>query len=37
MPLASIIFGVPWALGWASMIGLGLTSVTSGAISMIMG
>lgn len=37
LPLASIIFGVPWALGWVSLIGLGLSSTTSGAISMIMG
>jgi hypothetical protein len=37
LPLASILFGVPWALGWVCLIGMGLTSATSGAISMIMG
>lgn len=37
LPLASILFGVPWALGFVSLIGLGLSSTTSGAISMIMG
>jgi uncharacterized protein len=37
LPLTSIIFGVTWALGLLGLIGLGLNTMTSGTISMIMG
>ncbi|MFA7708370.1 MAG: efflux RND transporter permease subunit [Candidatus Pacearchaeota archaeon] len=37
LPLTSIIFGVLWAMGFLGLIGLGLNTMTSGTISMIMG
>ena len=37
LPLSTIIFGVVWALGFTSLIGMGISSMTSGVISMIMG
>ncbi len=37
LPLMTILFGVIWALGFTSLIGMGLSPVTSGVISMIMG
>ena len=37
LPLTTIIFGVLWALGFVSLIGMGISPVTSGVISMIMG
>ena len=33
----TILFGVIWALGFTSLIGMGISPVTSGVISMIMG
>ncbi|MDP3103954.1 MAG: MMPL family transporter, partial [Candidatus Methanoperedens sp.] len=36
-PLTTIIFGSLWAMGYVGLIGLGLTSQTSGVLSMIMG
>jgi len=37
LPLMTILFGVVWALGFTSLIGMGISPVTSGVISMIMG
>jgi len=37
MPLTSIIFGIIWALGFVALSGMGMSSTTSGTISMIMG
>lgn len=37
LPLTTIIFGVLWAMGFIGLIGLGLNTMTSGTISMIMG
>lgn len=37
MPLMTIIFGVLWTMGFLGLIGSGISSMTSGAISMIMG
>ncbi|MBU3967599.1 MAG: MMPL family transporter [Euryarchaeota archaeon] len=36
-PLTTIIFGSLWAMGYVGFIGMGLTSETSGVLSMIMG
>lgn len=36
-PMTTIIFGSLWAMGYVGLIGLGLTSQTSGVLSMIMG
>lgn len=36
-PLTTIIFGSLWALGYVGFIGMGLSSATSGVLSMIMG
>lgn len=36
-PLATILFGVVWAMGFIGLIGLGISPVTSAVISMIMG
>jgi hypothetical protein len=36
-PLLTIIFGIFWTMGFIGLIGSGLSSMTSGAISMIMG
>lgn len=37
MPLTTIIFGVLWAMGFLGLMSMGLSSMTSGTISMIMG
>jgi len=37
LPLTSIIFGVLWTMGFLGLAGLGLNTMTSGTISMIMG
>ena len=37
LPLTTILFGIVWALGFTSLIGMGISPVTSGVISMIMG
>jgi predicted RND superfamily exporter protein len=37
LPLTTIIFGVLWAFGFIGMMGLKMSSATSGIISMIMG
>jgi predicted RND superfamily exporter protein len=37
LPLMTIIFGIFWTLGFLGLINSGLSSMTSGAISMIMG
>jgi hypothetical protein len=37
IPLATIGLGVMWTMGWLGIIGINLTSTTSGVISMIMG
>ncbi|RZB33226.1 MAG: uncharacterized protein AEth_00019 [Candidatus Argoarchaeum ethanivorans] len=37
IPLTTILFGTLWAMGYVGLIGMGLTSNTSGVISMIMG
>jgi len=37
LPLMTILFGIIWALGFTSLIGMGISPVTSGVISMIMG
>ena len=36
-PLTTIIFGSMWAMGFVGLIGMGMTSQTSGVLSMIMG
>ncbi|MDW7725858.1 MAG: MMPL family transporter [Candidatus Methanoperedens sp.] len=36
-PLSTIIFGSLWAMGFVGLIGMGLSSTTSGVLSMIMG
>ncbi len=36
-PMTTIIFGSIWAMGYVGLIGMGLTSETSGVLSMIMG
>ncbi|HEY9206037.1 MAG TPA: MMPL family transporter [Candidatus Methanoperedens sp.] len=36
-PMTTIIFGSIWAIGYVGFIGMGLTSETSGVLSMIMG
>ncbi len=37
LPLSTIIFGIVWAMGFIGLIGMGLTTTTSGVISMVMG
>ncbi len=37
IPLTTILFGTLWAMGYVGLIGMGLSSNTSGVISMIMG
>jgi hydrophobe/amphiphile efflux-3 (HAE3) family protein len=37
LPLTTIIFGVLWAMGFMGLIGTGISTMTSGTISMIMG
>ncbi len=37
IPLTTILFGTLWAMGYVGLIGMGLTSQTSGVLSMIMG
>ncbi len=37
LPLTTIIFGVLWAMGFMGLIGAGISTMTSGTISMIMG
>jgi len=37
LPLMTILFGIVWALGFTNLIGMGISPVTSGVISMIMG
>ncbi|RZN13994.1 MAG: hypothetical protein EF812_06565 [Methanosarcinales archaeon] len=37
IPLTTILFGTLWAMGYVGLTGMGLTSNTSGVISMIMG
>ena len=37
LPLMTIIFGVLWTMGFLGLIGSGMSTMTSGAISMIMG
>ena len=37
IPLTTIVFGTLWAMGYIGLIGMGMTSSTSGVISMIMG
>ena len=37
LPLMTIIFGIMWTMGFLGLTGSGLSSMTSGAISMIMG
>lgn len=36
-PMTTIVFGTIWAMGYVGLIGMGLTSQTSGVLSMIMG
>lgn len=36
-PLSTILFGSFWAMGYVGLIGMGLSSATSGVLSMIMG
>ncbi len=36
-PMATIVFGTLWAMGYVGLIGMGLSSQTSGVLSMIMG
>lgn len=36
-PLTTIVFGSIWTMGYVGLIGMGLTSQTSGVLSMIMG
>jgi predicted RND superfamily exporter protein len=36
-PMTTIIFGTMWTMGYVGLIGMGLSSSTSGVISMIMG
>lgn len=36
-PLSTILIGVVWAFGYLGLTGIGISSITSGAISMIMG
>lgn len=36
-PMTTILFGSLWAMGYVGLIGMGLTSQTSGVLSMIMG
>ncbi len=36
-PMTTIIFGTLWAMGYVGLIGMGLSSQTSGVLSMIMG
>lgn len=36
-PMTTIVFGSLWAMGYVGLIGMGLTSQTSGVLSMIMG
>ncbi len=36
-PMTTIVFGSLWAMGYVGLIGMGLTSETSGVLSMIMG
>lgn len=36
-PMTTIVFGSIWAMGYVGLIGMGLTSQTSGVLSMIMG
>lgn len=36
-PLSTIIFGTLWAMGYVGFIGMGMSSQTSGVLSMIMG
>lgn len=36
-PMATIIFGTVWAMGYVGLIGMGMSSQTSGVLSMIMG
>lgn len=37
LPLTTILFGTIWAIGFTSLIGMGISPATSGVISMIMG
>ncbi len=37
IPLTTIIFGSIWTMGYVGLIGMGLSSATSGVVSMIMG
>ena len=37
LPLMTIIFGVLWTMGFLGLIGSGMSTMTSGAVSMIMG
>ncbi len=37
IPLTTIIFGIIWAMGFVGLKGMGMSSATSGVISMIMG
>lgn len=37
IPLMTIIFGVVWTMGFMGLIGKGISTITSGTISMIMG
>lgn len=37
IPITTIVFGSLWAMGYVGLIGMGLTSQTSGVLSMIMG
>jgi predicted RND superfamily exporter protein len=37
IPLTTIIFGSIWAMGYVGLVGMGLSSATSGVLSMIMG
>ncbi len=36
-PMTTIVFGSLWAMGYVGLVGMGLTSQTSGVLSMIMG
>ncbi len=36
-PMTTIVFGTLWAMGYVGLIGMGLSSQTSGVLSMIMG
>lgn len=36
-PLTTIVFGTLWAMGYVGLIGMGMSSQTSGVLSMIMG